>query len=102
MIREQCVHPLCTGNSTLRAAQWRLFAGILAVLLLGASASGQKISTEGASRRSPDQLKEDDAAVVAASPDQITAVLRSDPGLFLELKQWIANEVATRGQVILE
>jgi protein involved in polysaccharide export with SLBB domain len=85
-----------------RAWLGKLTMALLALLLLGAAAFAQKAGTEGGGNRFSDELTKDNSAVVAASAEQIQAVLRSDPGLLLELKQWIANEVAKRGQVLLE
>ena len=75
---------------------------VLALLGLGTSAFAQAIRAEGSGVRSADELTKDNAAVVSASPEQIAAVLRSDSGLTLELKRWIAKEATTRGQVVLE
>lgn len=72
------------------------------LLLLNATAFAQKAGTEGGGSRYRDELQKDDSAMVAASAEQIQSVLRSDSGLLLELKQWIASEVAKRGQVLLE
>ena len=101
-IGKQCVHPLRVGQLRLRVLQCKVSAFILAFVLLSPYAFGQGVRTEGAGSRPPDELIKDNAAVVAASPEQIASVLRSDPGLFLELKQWIANEAASRGQVVVE
>jgi protein involved in polysaccharide export with SLBB domain len=65
-------------------------------------AFAQKAEIEGGASRYSDELQKDNSAVVAASPEQIEGVLRTDPGLLLALKQWIANEVAKRGQVLVE
>ena len=87
-----------------RTLAWlgKLAVAFLALMLLGAAAFAQKAGTEGGGSRFSDELTKDNSAVVAASAEQIQGVLRGDPGLLLELKQWIANEVAKRGQVLLE
>jgi protein involved in polysaccharide export with SLBB domain len=90
-------------DATRRAAGSRQIASVLVMfLLLSATGFAQKAGTEGGASRYPDELQKDNSAVVAASAEQIEGVLRTDPGLLLELKQWISNEVAKRGQVLLE
>ena len=93
MIGKQCLRRV----SRLRFPFWAF-----AFLLLAMPAFGQRTGTEGGGRRASDELNEDNAAVVAASPEQIAGVLAADPGLLLELKQWIASQAAGRGQVVLE
>jgi polysaccharide biosynthesis/export protein len=39
---------------------------------------------------------------VAASSGQLFAIFRSDPGLFVELKRWIAKDATAHGQVIAD
>jgi polysaccharide export outer membrane protein len=56
----------------------------------------------GEATRSTDELSLEDSDPVAASPSQIAAVLRSDPGLFLELKHLAARDAANRGQIVDE
>src|SRR5580704_19276481 len=45
-------------------------------------------------------LAKDNLNRVAASPVQIKAVLVKDPGLLVELKQWVAKEATDNGQVV--
>src|SRR6266571_9552811 len=49
---------------------------------------------------SASELAKDNLDRVAASESQITAVLNANPGLFVELKRWIAKDAADRGQII--
>ncbi len=49
---------------------------------------------------SASELAKDNLDRVAASEAQITAVLNANPGLFVELKRWIAKDAADRGQII--
>jgi polysaccharide export outer membrane protein len=51
---------------------------------------------------SASELAKDNLDRVAASESQITAVLNANPGLFVELKRWVAKDAADRGQVIKE
>ena len=46
------------------------------------------------------ELAKDNLDRVAASEAQITAVLNANPGLFVELKRWIAKDAADRAQII--
>jgi polysaccharide biosynthesis/export protein len=56
------------------------------------SSDSQVISTS--------ELAKDNLDRVAASEAQITAVLNANPGLFVELKRWIAKDAADRGQIL--
>ena len=54
-------------------------------------------------RQSPAQdseLTKENLGRVGASPNQIQAVLRQQPGLLVELKRWVAQEAASSGQII--
>ncbi len=46
------------------------------------------------------ELANDNLDKVAASESQITAVLNANPGLFVEMKRWVAKDAADRGQVV--
>jgi len=45
-------------------------------------------------------LEKENLSYVAAAPELIKEVLIKDPGLFVELKRWIAKEASDNGQVI--
>jgi protein involved in polysaccharide export with SLBB domain len=49
---------------------------------------------------SSSELAKDNLGRVAASESQITTVLNVNPGLFVELKRWIAKDAADRGQIL--
>ena len=49
---------------------------------------------------SASELAKDNLDRVAASESQITAVLSANPGLFVELKRWVAKDAADRGQIV--
>ena len=54
-------------------------------------------------RQSPAQgseLTKENLGRVGASPNQIQAVLRQQPGLLVELKRWVAQEAASNGQIV--
>jgi protein involved in polysaccharide export with SLBB domain len=59
---------------------------------------GQQANENGAISAS--ELAKDNLERVAASESQITAVLNANPGLFVELKRWVAKDAADRGQII--
>jgi protein involved in polysaccharide export with SLBB domain len=48
------------------------------------------------------ELEKENLNYVAAAPELIKAVLIKDPGLFVELKRWIAKEASDNGQVVSE
>ena len=52
------------------------------------------------SLKAPSNLTEENLARVAASVDDITAVLKKDPGLMVELKRWMAADATNHGQLI--
>ena len=49
---------------------------------------------------SSSELAKDNLDKVAASESQINEVLNANPGLFVELKRWIAKDAADRGQIL--
>lgn len=88
-------------SETLPAAQARCrvaTVGILTLQLILSPAFAQgpqrKPNSSGA------DLAEFNLTRVAATAAQIENVLRKEPSLFLELKRWIANEAASRGQIV--
>jgi len=46
------------------------------------------------------ELAKENSSRVAASAQQIRQVLVKDPGLLVELKQWVSEEVTSHGQVV--
>src|SRR5256885_16482711 len=64
----------------------------LSFLVIPASAQTQDTTI------SASELAKDNLDRVAASEGQITAVLNANPGLFLELKRWVAKNAADRGE----
>ena len=48
------------------------------------------------------ELAKDNLDRVAAAESQIRAVLNANPGLFVELKRWVAEDAAGRGQLLRE
>lgn len=47
-------------------------------------------------------LAEQNLSLVAASATDITAVLKTQPGLMVELKRWVAEEATSRGQILVD
>lgn len=76
----------------------RLLIFGLACLFIGPRAVAQGPSGESA--LSASELAKDNLERVAASESQINAVLRTNPGLFVELKRLAAKDAADRGQVL--
>ena len=65
------------------------------------------LSARGFARQAPQdqaisasELAKDNLDRVAASESQITAVLNANPGLFVELKRWVAKDAGDRGQIV--
>ena len=71
---------------------------LCAVSFLIIPASAQQPTEDRAISAS--ELAKDNLDRVAASESQITAVLNANPGLFVELKRWIAKDAADRGQIL--
>ena len=70
---------------------------VLATFLISCPVLGQQ------PRQSPardSELTKENLARVGASPTQIQAVLRQQPGLLVELKRWVAQEAAANGQIV--
>jgi len=88
--------------STLRAVFPKslfLLGVLVACLCFGGTAlAQQRESRERAISTS--ELAKDNLDRVAASDSQITGVLNANPGLFVELKRWVAKDAADRGQVL--
>src|SRR5260370_7401302 len=71
----------------------------VACLCVGSVSFAQKPGNQE-SALSGSELAKDNLGRVAASESQITAVLNANPGLFVELKRWIAKDAADRGQIL--
>lgn len=76
-----------------------LLAAPFACLCIGQRADSQQ-AAGSANAPSISELAKDNLDRVAASEAQITAVLNVNPGLFVELKRWVAKDTADRGQVL--
>src|SRR5215472_15224187 len=50
--------------------------------------------------KAPAGLGEENASRVAASAQQIKAVLAKAPGLLVELKRWVSDEATSNGQMV--
>src|SRR5262249_22050276 len=81
---------------------------LVAAALFCFGAGGQETETrrptrdEPTSRRvlEPADLAKDNFDRVAASPEQLRAVLARDAGILVELKRWVAKEATDNGQVV--
>src|ERR1700758_3688095 len=87
---------LVLKRRSLRAAVLSVCACALSFLAVPASAQQPADSRA----ISASELAKDNLERVAASEGQITAILNANPGLFVELKRWIAKDAADRGQII--
>jgi protein involved in polysaccharide export with SLBB domain len=72
------------------------------ILLLGLPCSAAQAQDQQAVQAPPSELGQENMSLVAASPADIKAVLVTDPGLMVELKQWVANDATNHGQIIKE
>ncbi|HEX5425395.1 MAG TPA: SLBB domain-containing protein [Candidatus Acidoferrales bacterium] len=73
----------------------------IAVLLACASVAGQsRPQGRVASTSQLNDLARQNLEQVAASAQQIKAVLANDPGLLVDLKEWVANDATQHGQLI--
>lgn len=80
---------------------WVREAAALAIVALFAPAAVHA-QEESAARRNAvvSDLAQDNLRHVAASAEQIRAVLQAQPGLLVELKRWAAKDAADLGQVV--
>jgi polysaccharide biosynthesis/export protein len=85
----------------IRRAAWTVPGSAVGVfcLLWVSTAFAQQVGIQPA-EISASELAKDNLDRVGASESQITAVLNANPGLFVELKRWIAKDAAGRGQII--
>jgi polysaccharide biosynthesis/export protein len=72
---------------------------LLVVALCSVAVSAQ---TQQDSSLPPSDLARQNFERVAATPSQIEAVLRKDPGLMVELKRWIAKDATDHGQLVTD
>ena len=77
-----------------------LLAILIACLCLGPTAFAQQPAAGPTSIISSSELAKDNLDRVAASEEQINAVLNANPGLFVELKRLVAKDAADRGLIL--
>jgi len=88
------------GVSRLRNSGRRLSApAFVSVLFLLATWSANAQSAFPAPPAASD-LARKNMAHVAASVSQVEPVLRNNPGILLELKNWVAREAANQGRLL--
>ena len=63
---------------------------------------GQRRQPYTLSPNSTTPLAEQNLSLVAASASDITAVLKTQPGLMVELKRWVAEDATSRGQILVD
>lgn len=90
----------CLRNSasqTVRCCAHAVIAVLLACVSVAAQSHQQgRVGTNA----QVSSIARQNLEQVAASAQQIKAVLASDPGLLVELKEWIANDATDHGQLI--
>ena len=57
-------------------------------------------NSSNSSKANTFELDKENSDRVAASPEQIREILVKDPGLLVELKQWVSKEATANGQVV--
>ncbi len=84
-----------------------LASAFVAMAISGGAWAQQANNTKGTGsqlspgpRESESDLALENLSRVAASPAQIRAVLVMNPGLFVELKRWVAQDAAGHGQIV--
>jgi polysaccharide biosynthesis/export protein len=75
------------------------FLGLSVSLFLSSGASAQERANQD-STTSGSELARGNLDRVAASESQVTTVLNANPGLLVELKRWVAEDAADRGQLL--
>jgi polysaccharide biosynthesis/export protein len=88
---------------------WFLVLASLVVLCsaglwLGESAGAQTQSQQNGESKSarPTDLARENLGLVAASATDISMVLQQEPGLMVDLKEWIARDATNQGQVLAD
>jgi hypothetical protein len=89
-------------KSLLRPPKFK--AWVLSWISVGCLATGVNAFVQQATAQaniiSSSDLAKENLDQVSASEVQITAVLNANPGLFVELKRWVAKDAADRGQIL--
>jgi polysaccharide biosynthesis/export protein len=68
--------------------------------LVSAGSVFAQYTKDQANVNSASELAKENLDRVSASNAQITGVLNANPGLFVELKRWVAKDAADRGQIL--
>jgi polysaccharide biosynthesis/export protein len=74
-----------------------VFLGLCVSFLFLSAASAQERASQDSTAS---ELARGNLDRVAASESQITAVLNANPGMLVELKRWVAEDAADRGQLL--
>ncbi len=88
---------------------WMIAIASLALLCaagtwLGEPAGAQTQSPQNGAAKAtrPTDLARENLGLVAASATEISTVLQQDPGLMVDLKEWIARDATNQGQVLAD
>jgi len=76
--------------------------GLAALLILAIPLAAQSQGQRAETNARMSQLARDNLSLVAASAAQIKSVLVRDPGLMVELKEWVADDATEHGQLVEE
>lgn len=89
--------------SSKKGFRWEIAAVLLiAVAICAAQARTQSATNATQGQQVKSELAQQNSSFVAASAAQIKAVLAGDAGLMVAVKQWVANEATSQGQMIDE
>jgi polysaccharide export outer membrane protein len=79
---------------------WEIAATLAIALTIGVAGARTQDSTQTQQIKS--ELAQQNSSLVAASAAQVKAVLAGDPGIMVAVKDWVANEATSQGQLIDE
>ncbi len=102
MSRAHCT-VLRASRSGLAAAALVVIAAAAAVFLFSCDVAAQQSANDVVTHTSAASLSEltnDNLDRVAASTAQIAEILNANPGLFVELKRWVAKDASDHGQIV--
>src|SRR5208282_2729367 len=101
MFSEEIQQTLITGNRLRAGAGSATLVFLLvAVICPRCGAQDSQRQKQNTYWPAPSGLAAENLSNVAASAAEIEVILRKDPGLFIELKRWVAKDRADHGQIV--